>query len=64
MKSSHPGWLVSRMKIENNDHLSPSDLAKASCNWSWAELGNILFFKYMKLFYKKASLNIDKPKKI
>ena len=28
------------MKIENKDHLSPADLAGASCNWTWAELGN------------------------
>ena len=28
------------MKIDNKDHLSPADLAEASCNWSWAELGN------------------------
>ena len=28
------------MKIDNKDHLSPADLAEASCNWSWAELDN------------------------
>ena len=33
------GW-VGGMKIDNKDLLSPADLAKASCNWSWAELGN------------------------
>ena len=49
LKSSHPGgWVVGwvgGMKIDNKDHLSPADLAEASCNWSWAELGN----KYNRL---------------
>ena len=40
LKSSHPGGWVGGMKIDNKDHLSPADLAEASCNWSWAELGN------------------------
>ena len=40
MNFSQPGGWVDGMKIDNKDHLSPADLAEASCNWSWAELGN------------------------
>ena len=41
------GWMGG-MKIDNKDHLSPADLAKTSCNWSWAELGNkaLTFYYY------------------
>ena len=42
LKTLSPGWVgegwVGGMKIDNKDHVRLADLAKASCNWSWAEL--------------------------
>ena len=48
LKIFSPGWVVCGMKIDNKEHLSPVDLAKASCKWSWAELGNSLIFVFLE----------------
>ena len=51
LKSSHPGGWVSGMKIDDKDHLSPADLAEASCKWSWAELGKMNTLQYGLYYY-------------